>query len=71
MFSCFTDSESEEDEIDSYFSAKAALKNFKAIRSLQIQFPVHGSELGPFGDDSLLKWMAEFENELKRDFVVF
>ncbi|GKV16594.1 hypothetical protein SLEP1_g27216 [Rubroshorea leprosula] len=75
-FNCFTDSEpatdphreeeeEEEEDGDCYYWARRVLKNFIGIKSLYIELPSHGSRIRPFGNDSLLKWHAEFGSELK------
>ncbi|KAA8544551.1 hypothetical protein F0562_022590 [Nyssa sinensis] len=49
----------------SYHSPNEVLKNFNEIQSLQIELPARGGEIGSNGDDSLLKWKAEFGSALK------
>lgn len=49
----------------SYHFPNEALKNFKEIKSLHLELPCLGYEMGIEDGASLLKWKAEFGRELK------
>lgn len=48
-----------------YYSPFEVLRNFGEIRTLHLELPWLGVDLGFSGSDSLLKWKAEFGEELK------
>ncbi|KAL5565847.1 hypothetical protein UlMin_029011 [Ulmus minor] len=49
----------------SYHSPNEVLKNFKEIKSIHVELPSYGGEVGLKGKDSFLKWNAEFGTSLK------
>ncbi|XP_075636001.1 F-box protein At4g18380-like [Castanea sativa] len=48
-----------------YYSPNEVLKNFNGLKSLHLELPSLGSEIEFNGGSSLLKWKAEFGEELK------
>nr|XP_048324112.1 F-box protein At4g18380 isoform X2 [Ziziphus jujuba var. spinosa] len=51
-----------------YYSPTEVLRDFKEIKSLRLELPSHGGELGlnkPDSDLSLLKWNAQFGSKLR------
>jgi hypothetical protein len=55
-----------------YYSPTEVLKNFKEIKTLRLELPRFGCEMGfnGTGDHSLLKWKAEFGEELRSCIVL-
>ena len=55
-----------------YYSPNEVLKNFKEIKTLRLELPRLGCEMGfnGTGDHSLLKWKAEFGEELRSCIVL-
>lgn len=49
----------------SYYQANGVLKNFKEMKSLHLELPSHGDELGSGSGASFLKWKAGFGSNLK------
>ncbi|XWS73614.1 hypothetical protein CRYUN_Cryun02cG0143700 [Craigia yunnanensis] len=49
----------------SYYQPNGVLKNFKEMKSLHLELPSHGDELGSGTGASFLKWKAEFGSNLK------
>ncbi|XWS71214.1 hypothetical protein CRYUN_Cryun03dG0119500 [Craigia yunnanensis] len=50
---------------NSYCQTNGVLKNFKEMKSLHLELPSHGDELGSSSGASFLKWKAEFGSNLK------
>ncbi|KAF3454294.1 hypothetical protein FNV43_RR04741 [Rhamnella rubrinervis] len=48
-----------------YHSPNEVLKGFKEIKSLQLEFPGYGAEVGLPNDETFLKWNSQFGNKLK------
>ncbi|XP_059431112.1 F-box protein At4g18380-like [Corylus avellana] len=54
-----------------YYSPNEVLKNFKEVKTLRLEIPRLGCEMGfNGGDHSLLKWKAEFGEELRSCIVL-
>ncbi|XP_022754076.1 F-box protein At1g30200-like [Durio zibethinus] len=49
----------------SYYQPNGVLNNFKEIKSLHLELPSHGEELGSGSGASFLKWKAALESYLK------